>query len=261
MACTSDYRPPYTTILGVGLFRTRWFFFAFVAAVQTKSIRAFISVPTKTLIWVSAGLIGNNAFYLAAISRVGPAEANVIHYLWPVLFVVLVSALQQRSTTWRQKLGISCGFIGVAIALYPHMDGNLSLTGVLFGFCGALTFAIYSVGRSIEKMGTDVIGPSLGLAGFGALSAHVVLEPAHLLTTQQWIAVTLIGIGPFTIANMFWDQATRKGSAATISSLAFLTPLVAIGLLSILGLNAFTLATLVGALFTVVGALVSSASE
>lgn len=185
----------------------------------------------------------------------------MVHYLWPVFLVVVASILHRRSPTLVQALGIGCGFVGVAVALSPQMCGNLDLTGALLGACGALTFAIYSVGRSFAKVEGNVVGPSLGLAGIVAIRAHFALEPGFWPTTGQWLAIALMGIGPFTVANILWDKATREGSAATLSSLAFLTPLVAMMLLAIFGLGTVTIATITGALFAIAGAVLSAGSR
>lgn len=234
---------------------------SFLLEVRQGTALSFVSVPFKTLVFVAIGLMGNNAFYLAAIARIGPAEANVVHYLWPVFLVVLAAMLHRRLPTVVQSLGIVCGFMGVAIALFPQMGGGLDGYGVLLGTCGALTFAIYSVGRSLAKVETNVVGPSLGLAGLIALGAHVVIEPLYWPSALQWIVIALMGIGPFTVANVLWDRATRAGSAATISCMAFLTPLVAMGLLATFGLGNVTSFTIVGALFAIIGALLSSSSK
>ncbi len=138
------------------------------------------------------------------------------------------------------------------------MGQGLDLFGVALGVCGALTFAIYSVGRSLARVESNVVGPSLGLASVAALCAHFAIEPLHWPTLAQWGAIVLMGIGPFTLANVFWDKATRAGSAATISSLAFLTPLVAITLLAVFGLGTVTIATILGAGLAIAGAVLSS---
>jgi len=252
---------PAPPLLVLGASALIGFLISFLLAVRQNASHAFVSVPLRTLVFVSVGLMGNNAFYLAAIVRIGPAEANVVHYLWPVLLVLLASILHRRSPSLLQVSGIACGFIGVAIALFPQMGGSLDVAGVLLGACGALTFAVYSVGRSLAKVETDVVGPSLGLAGISTLVAHFMLEPIYWPSTVEWFAITLMGIGPFTVANVLWDKATRSGSAATISSLAFLTPLVAMGLLATFGLGNVTIATVVGALFAITGALLSSGSK
>lgn len=252
---------PAPTLLVLGASALVGCLFSFLLAVRSNATRAFATVPVRTLLFVAAGLMGNNAFYLAAISRIGPAEANVVHYLWPVFLVALASALHRRSPTLLQVLGIACGFTGVAVALSPQMGDGLDLAGVLLGACGALTFAVYSVGRSLAQVETNVVGPSLGLAGVSALTAHFMLELAYWPTTGQWVAIAAMGIGPFTVANMLWDKATREGSAATISSFAFLTPLVAMMLLAVFDLGVVTTATLVGAAFAISGAVLSSGSK
>ncbi len=252
---------PAPPLLVLGASALIGFLFSFALACNQKTLSTFVGVPFGTLAFVAIGLMGNNAFYLAAISRIGPAEANVVHYLWPVFLVVIASLLHRRSPTWLQVFGIASGFAGVAVALFPQMRGDLDLIGVILGVCGALTFAIYSVGRSIAQVERNVVGPSLGLAGIAALAAHFILEPSYWPTTSQWFAIVLMGVGPFTVANILWDKATREGSAATISSLAFLTPLVAMMLLAVFGLGIVTLATLIGALFAIAGAILSSSAK
>lgn len=255
LATLAHPAPPF---LVLGLSALVGFVFSYGLAIRQNQTRQFFSVPIKTLIFVAVGLMGNNAFYLAAISRIGPAEANVVHYLWPVFLVAIAALVHRRAPSRIQTLGIALGFCGVAVALSPQMGSGLDLTGVLLGVSGALTFAIYSVGRSLARVETNVVGPSLALAGVGALIAHVSFEPLYLPNASQWIAIALMGIGPFTVANIFWDKATREGSAATISSLAFLTPLVAIALLAIFGLGVVSVATIVGAGLAIAGAILSA---
>lgn len=231
---------------------------SFLLSAGRDTAHAFLSVRLGTMAFVAFGLMGNNAFYLAAIARIGPAEANVVHYLWPVFLVLLAALVHRRTPSPVQALGVACGFAGVAVALSPQMGGTLDIIGVLLGICGALTFAVYSVGRSLAKVEADVVGPSLGLAGLAALAAHLALEPTYWPSATEWIVIALMGVGPFTLANVLWDRATRAGAAAAISSLAFLTPLVAMGLLAALGLGNVTTATVVGALLAIAGALLGS---
>lgn len=162
--------PPFLTLGASALIG---FLFSLLLAARKGAAHTFLSLPFKTMVFVALGLMGNNAFYIAAIGRIGPAEANVVHYLWPVFLVLLASMLQQRLPSLLQALGVAFGFVGVAVALYPQMAGSLDGIGVLLGVFGALTFAVYSVGRSLARIETNVVGPSLGLAGLAALSAHI----------------------------------------------------------------------------------------
>lgn len=249
--------PPF---LVLGLSALVGSLFSYLMAARQGRASDFFSVRPGTLVFVALGLMGNNAFYLAAISRIGPAEANVVHYLWPVFLVAFAAVIHRRSPSLVQIVGIASGFCGVAVALSPHMSHGLNLSGVLLGVCGALTFALYSVGRSLARAETNVVGPSLALAGTGALIAHAAFEPTYWPNTDQWIAIVMMGIGPFTMANIFWDKATRQGAAATISSFAFLTPLVAISLLAIFGLGVVSAATIAGACLAICGAVLCARS-
>lgn len=257
LATMAHPAPPF---LVLGLSALIGFAVSWLIALRHGQASTFMAIPGRTILFVAVGLMGNNAFYLAAISRIGPAEANVVHYLWPVFLVALASMVHRRTPSLVQTIGITAGFCGVALALSPQMGHGLDIVGVLLGMCGALTFAIYSVGRSLARTETNVVGPSLGLAGVVALIAHVILEPSFMPSAGQWTAIALMGIGPFTLANIFWDKATRAGPAATISSLAFLTPLVAISLLALFGLGTVTLAALGGAVLAIAGAYLSSRS-
>ncbi len=247
--------PPF---LVLGLSALAGFAFMLFRAVFRNEIKEFTSIEVPTLLFVAFGLMGNNAFYLLAIARIGPAEANVVHYLWPVFLVALASVIHRRFPSRRQTLGVTAGFCGVAVALSPQMGTGFDFYGVFLGACGALTFAVYSVVRSLARVEIDVVGPSLGLAGFGAMAAHFIFEPLYSPSAIEWIAIILMGVGPFTIANILWDKATREGATATISSMAFLTPLVAMALLGTLGLGVVTTATVVGGCLAIVGAILSS---
>lgn len=255
LATLAHPAPPF---LVLGLSALVGFAFSFALAARRKQAYAFFSVRWATLAFVAFGLMGNNAFYLAAISRIGPAEANVVHYLWPVFLVALAALVHRKAPSLIQFIGISCGFCGVAVALSPQMTTGLDFVGLSLGVCGALTFAVYSVVRSFAKIEMDVVGPSLGLAGVGALAVHAALEPLYLPSLEQWLAIVLMGVGPFTVANIFWDKATREGSAAIISSMAFLTPLVALSLLAVFGLSTVTSAAVLGAFLAISGAVLSS---
>lgn len=229
------------------------------AAWARGNVVGWISIPWPTALIVLAGLLGNNAFYLAAIARIGPAEANIVHYLWPVLMVGLAAVVLGKRPTLTQVAGVLTGFAGVAIALSPQIGGGgLDAAGLILGICGALTFATYSIVRSKATFTGDVVGPSMGLIAICAGGAHLLFEGTFEPSMAQWGAMVAIGLGPFTMSNVLWDRATRKGSAAAIASFAFLTPLVAITLLSALGLASISAPIIAGAGLAIAGAVLTS---
>jgi drug/metabolite transporter (DMT)-like permease len=207
---------------------------------------------------VAGGLLTNNVLYLMAMPRIGPAEANVISYLWPILLVLIASRLDGSRITRGQWLGIGTAFAGAALAIGPTFAQGFDPLGVLLAFSSGLTFAVYAAVRSRGQEQHDVIGPSMGVMAILALALHLAFETTPQLAWPQLLAIAAIGVAPLTLSNVLWDLASRTGHMATISGLAYLTPLVGLLLLSLLGVAAVSWATLTGGMLIVAGALAAS---
>lgn len=209
---------------------------------------------------VTVGVVLNDFFYLTAISRIGAAEANVVHYLWPIFLCLIVALLVRKLPSWLQVAGILVAFCGAVLAIAPAFKVDLDVKGVVFGLLGGLTFAIYSAVRSYGRENTDIVGPAMGVIAVVSLVGHVALEEPALPDIQQLVAIAAIGIIPLTLSTMLWDQATRTGQTATISAIAYFNPIIALLLLSLLGAETVTLTTFIAAILIVLGALLSSHS-
>lgn len=209
---------------------------------------------------VTAGVVLNDFFYLTAISRIGAAEANVVHYLWPIFLCLIVALVVRRMPSWSQVIGILIAFCGAVLAIRPGCNDSIDVEGLVFGILGGLTFALYSAIRTFSNEKTDVVGPAMGVIAVVSLLAHVVLEEPAIPDTQQLIAITAIGIIPLTLSTMLWDQATRTGETSTISAIAYLNPIIALLLLALLGASTVLLTTFTAALLIVLGAFLSSRS-
>lgn len=221
---------------------------------------AALRTPPRTLLLVAGGLLLNNVLYLMAMPRIGPAEANVISYLWPILLVLTVSRMDRSHLTRKQWLGIAMAFGGAALAIGPTFAKGFDLMGVGLAFSSGLTFAVYAALRSRGRERHDVIGPAMGLMAVAALSLHLAFETTPKLCWPQLLAIAAIGVAPLTLSNVLWDVASRTGHMATISGLAYLTPLVGLLLLAFAGAAAVSWSTAAGAVLIVTGALAASKS-
>lgn len=103
-----------------------------------------------------------------------------------------------------------------------------------------------------------MIGPAMGLVAVLSITLHFVFENDAALGFAQLLAIAAIGMAPLTLSNALWDLASRTGHTATISSIAYLTPLAGLLLLSLLGVTTVTWSTGAGALLIVGGALAAS---
>ncbi len=220
--------------------------------------RAWMRIPPRTLLLVAGGLLLNNVLYLMAMPRIGPAEANVIAYLWPILLVLIASRLDSSRLRHGQWLGIGAAFTGAALAIGPTFARGFDPVGVLLAFFSGLTFAVYAAIRSRGREQHDVIGPSMGLMTLVAMTMHLAFETTPQLAWPQLLAIAAIGVAPLTLSNVLWDLASRTGHLATISGLAYLTPLVGLLLLSLLGAATVSWGTGAGGVLIVAGALAAS---
>ncbi|RWD74238.1 MAG: hypothetical protein EOS37_03195 [Mesorhizobium sp.] len=253
LATLASPAPPF---LVFGLAAAVGFVAALFMAFMRGRTASFVATPFRTVLLVSVGL--NNVLYLFAMPRIGPAEANVVAYLWPVM-LVLIMAWKRRERLGPSRLGsIVLGFVGAVVAIGPSFALGFDLFGVFLAFLSGLTFAIYAAVRSDGREAEDVIGPSMGLLAVLALALHFGFEAPISLSPSQLLAIAAIGIVPLTLSNALWDRATRTGHAALISAIAYATPLAALSLLALLGVGDVSYGVAAGAVLIVIGALGAS---
>lgn len=255
LATVAGAAPPF---LVFGLASAIGFAIALSIAVVQGNARQFTRTPPKTMMFVASALLINNILYLIAMPRIGPAEANVIAYLWPVLLVAILSFTKGERLTPLAKIGIGLGFIGAALAIGPTFESGFDYLGITLAFLSGLTFAVYAAIRSSAKGSGEVIGPSMGVLAVMALAAHLMFEEPTSLSTIQWLAIAGIGIAPLTLSNILWDKAMRTGFSSTISGIAYLTPVGSIAILALFGVATITWGAVIGALLVVVGAVAAS---
>lgn len=255
----ASFSQPAPPLLVFGLAAAVGFLAAFLRSAAQGRAGTFLKVRPGTVLFVAAGLFANNLLYLLAMPRIGPAEANVVAYLWPVMLVGL-GAWAGRSRLGRGQIaGIGLAFLGAAVVIGPKLDAaSLDLVGFLLAFGSGLVFAVYALVRSYGRETEDVIGPSMGMIALAALGGHALFETATDLSAMQWLAIAGIGIAPLSFSNMLWDRASRTGQLALISAIAYFTPLAALLLLALTGAAAVSAMTGLGAVLIVAGALLAA---
>ncbi|PLP58033.1 hypothetical protein CYK37_17665 [Mesorhizobium loti] len=255
LATVANPGPPF---LLFGLAAAIGFAVSFGLSAAQGKAADFFATPPQTLAVVTVGLLANNILYLLAMRRIGPAEANVISYLWPVLLVTIMARLRMERLGQTQVVGIAAAFVGVAFAIGPAFERGFDVAGITLAFFSGLAFAVYAAIRSYGRETHDVVGPSMGLLAMLALGFHWAFEAPASLSSAQWFAVAGIGIAPLTLSNALWDRAVRTGYTAMISGIAYLTPLVSLVLLAIFDVGTVSAGVAAGALLVVTGALAAS---
>jgi drug/metabolite transporter (DMT)-like permease len=90
-----------------------------------------------------------------------------------------------------------------------------------------LVWATYSLlTQRVAHFPTAAIGSFAAVSGVLSLLCHWWLESPVSLTTQDWLLMAVLGLGPLGGAFFLWDAALKRGDAQQIGVLSFLTPLL-----------------------------------
>lgn len=195
-------------------------------------------VPAATWAFGTSCLFIYHVCLVAAFRYAPIAEANLVNYLWPMLIVLLAARRSPVGLRPRQLLGCGVAFAGCALAIAPSAAAYapFHLAGYALAALAALAWAVYSVGpRSMGHYSSWATGGFCLGAGVLALLAHGMFEAPYSPSMSElgWIAA--IGIGPLGLSFVLWDRAMRHGSASTIGSLSYLTPVLSTLALALAG--------------------------
>jgi drug/metabolite transporter (DMT)-like permease len=237
----------------IGVLRARW---------RGVDWAELVKWPARVWLLGIGGLFGYHALYFAALQLAPPAEANLVNYLWPLLIVLLSAPLAGERLGWPHLVGTALGLAGVALLAFAR---GISFTGTyLLGYLLALgcafTWSLYSVlSRRFGETPTDAVAAFCGTSAALSLLCHLLFErtvwPA---STQAWLAVPALGVGPAGAAFYLWDHAVKRGDIRALGALSYATPILSTALLIAFGLVAPTETLFTAALLVTLGALLAS---
>jgi drug/metabolite transporter (DMT)-like permease len=192
------------------------------------------------------GLFGFHFLLFIALRYAPPVEANLVNYLWPLGIVVMAPLFLPGTRLNATHFVAACaGFMGACIAivgdsLFKNGLQSLTSAGFAWGYIPALgsafIWASYSLmSKRLASSGRGFPTAAVGLFGLvsGLLSllCHALMEPTVVLTRQDWVLMSVMGLGPLGAAFFLWDAALKKGDARQIGILSYLTPLASTALL------------------------------
>lgn len=173
--------------------------------------------------------------FLFSIQNGPSIPANVINYLWPLLFPALGGLVFRRSDSkfgWFEFGVLSIAFCGAALIAggTPSMAFADARLTYLFAFVAALSAGVYMNLLSVAQDYVD----STPLIFFIAVLIALVVESIAILATGVPVRfdrsslplVFLYGFGTFGLGHFTWSQAINLEEDVLISSLAYLTPVL-----------------------------------
>ena len=204
------------------------------------------------------------ALWFQAATQVPPGQTAVLVYtfpLWVAILSFLVLSERPPRLTWPS---IVVGFLGVVLLEQPWQNGagHTPLAAVLELLGAAVCWAVGTV-----FLKWRIRGPALRAANaWQLLSGAAVLfilavvfepDPTVTWTTSLVASVLWLGLVGTALGNVAWFALLERYPASTVSTWAFLTPVVAVGAsIAIFGerLGAFQLvgvAAVLGSVFVV----------
>ena len=207
------------------------------------------------------GMLLYHLLFVLALRSAPPVSANLVHYTWPAL-IVLLAPLIVRGTKL-QQVHVLCAVIGFGGAALAIVGGstNSDFTfawGYLFAIAAALVWSTYSLMlKRIQSASTADVGLACLVSGGGAVLLHLAVEPAFDLSTAQTVELASLGIGPMGLAFYFWSYALRYGDPRVIGVMANATPLLSTLMLVASGRGLITGALLCAAVLVCAASLVA----
>jgi drug/metabolite transporter (DMT)-like permease len=207
------------------------------------------------------GPFGDTALYYAAVKTAPPAEANLIHYLWPLLIVLFAALLPGGGLKPRHLIGALIGLAATAMLISGGIGsgGGLALGHVLAAL-GAFVWASYSVAsRRFSHVPSESLSVTmLGCAAL-AFACHLTFETTlWSLTPIEWGGVLGLGLGSIGLAFVVWDIGMKRGDVALLGVASYAAPVLSTLVLVIAGYAAASWLLAASCMLIVVGALVAS---
>jgi len=208
-------------------------------------------------------IFGAVASYLAGMNKAPAAEAALITYTWPILFIVLSQWMFHRRIPLPVIVGAGIAFCGAAVLIAPDSlgtDVSDHYAGYALALLAACCWALYSWICQAAPVAVAPLMPLLFLiAGAGAATADTLAGSAPGMPSgSALLAGIALGLGPYGLAMVAWDLALRTGPTALIGSLAYAVPVLAAFLLVVAGIAAPDWRLPVAALLVVAGSVVAS---
>jgi len=183
-------------------------------------------------------------YYLAfALAPEAAGDANIINYVWPLWVLILSVPLLREPLSWNKVLGMLIAFAGVYLLVsgwnWIRFRAE-NLPAYASAAAGAFFWGLFSVlsKRQGEREPLTALFLYLGASFlcFAVLALILSAAGAIRLTLpsgRAWLMLAAVGAGANGLGALFWVLTLRYSDTALASTLAYLTPFLALVYLAV----------------------------
>ena len=193
----------------------------------------WVRLDRRAALWIGVGavaIIGNWLCLFSAFARCGIAVATVVYHMQPFI-LVLLAALADRETPERRKLLLMAPALA-GVALTTGIDSGAMQSGLIAGVLLALAAAFLYAVATLAARKLAAYAPAQ-IAGLQLAIGALVLAPMANFdmgnfSAATWSALLIVGLVHTGLVYNLMYGAFQRLRAASIASLSFIYPLVAV---------------------------------
>jgi drug/metabolite transporter (DMT)-like permease len=238
-------------------------------------------MPPLLAVAGSAGMFAYHVVYFYALQLGDPVGVSLIHYLWPILIVILSPVFTRDVRIGRRHLvPAALGFAGAILACFaswstasasaagPAASGighaGIAMTCVAYALAllSAFAWAAYSLlGTRYRQVPSHCVGLFCLSAGLACLALCFSRSSWPHVTMTDAGVLMYMGLGPMGGAFYLWDFAMKRGDPRKTAVLSYAIPVVSTLFLSAYLRVPMTATLWAGALLVTVSVSMASRSH
>lgn len=186
------------------------------------------------------GVSGSHFCYIYAFQYIPAEEVEIIYYFWPLIALIIAPLIMHEPLLLGKLLAALTALIALAFGKgYDGFLGYLLSEGSLLAFLAAFFWALYAL-KTRHINFKHHFHHLFFLGAISAFFAHSFCESTVTPTLFEFSLLFLIGFLSNGINHLFWAHGMKKGNFHLLALLVYLTPLLSLIPLFILGLATIT---------------------
>lgn len=229
-----------------------------ISFAATRVRKVSLKVTKKQLLYVSTlGAIffaATSTLITSACRYISPGVAQMVHFVYPIVVMVVMAAVFNEKITKIKMLAIPCALLGVlCFADFSGGSENGMLIGIGLAFLSGFTYAVYVIANDkscIKELDGFVLTFYIYLVWGLAMAAFALATQSFQWNPVPQSFAYMLGYSVFMLGGVYFIAAGVKRTGATTGALInMLEPMASMIISTIVFRDPIGILTAVGCLF------------